>query len=754
METNIQTSSLLPYLRSSENNFRLEISLVSKYSNALQKAAFPFLLISDSSPFTRVIDARILSDAESVIKPVFLLQQSDEYRLTSNDMWPISNKDIDRFWQEVFMRYSALTAEESLDRSHLVLLRQINKKGEFSPFRSLFYCSLKNDYFHPPCPKCGKSLHLCQDDNLLSESGLGPYSITLRRYLYCPKCARDSNSKDFYVFSLAAFDPHTLKDHLGLIKEWRQLIVDPIALDHFPCINCSEKTQCYINDNLVFSRIVPYSFYPFYLMIFEAATLNGQDFLALIAGATLNEVKERLSSKGAFGRLKSLEAAGQKLSSQSPFLFDKDNERNFLEVLYLKLSFLGELARLLFSDRGSLSHPDFSYSLERIWVKLAGQAHLLPHFWNFRLNVIDIGLYPIELSHLSKYPPAQGLHFLANVWFYALLVNNRQPIEQVKPELEKFIVELTSSGVELMELIKKNEFGSVFSPENIFWSPESKHVNENLRRVWEKTLDLGGVLIIASMNREASWSNNEFWQNFEMLREEIKSELFGRGILIRKKASQSDNLAISAILNEILVRWRSNTKETKDRKESAEVLGTSALSTTTERAFEPQKESTYKNGEILKTIISSPDDSRKKEIYFTKPKDPEETFIISPARPPGSDKGDDALRDEDVVQKTVILGSGDFESTSPRFEQIGTGVTENDLPETFLLPPGKKTTENFGVSKQKDFTERFSQKKKVLGSARDQDQAKKTAKENKKEDLKDGGSLTETVLLGKDKCKE
>ena len=58
------------------------------------------------------------------------------------------------------------------------------------------------------------------------------------------------------------------------------------------------------------------------------------------------------------------------------------------------------------------------------------------------------------------------------------------------------------------------------------------------------------------------------------------------------------------------------------------------------------------------------------------------------------------------------------------------------------------------MSKQKDFTERFSQKKKVLGSARDQDQAKKTAKENKKEDLKDGGSLTETVLLGKDKCKE
>jgi hypothetical protein len=752
--TSIQTSSLLPYLESGENNFRLEISLVSKDSKFLEKAPFPFLLISDSGPFTRVIDAKILTDAESVIKPVFLMQQSDAYRLTSDDMWPLNNRDVDRLWQEAFVRYSAQTAEESPDRSHFVLLRQIDKKGTFSPFQSLFYCTFRNDYFQPPCARCGRSLHLCQDDNLLSESDLKPYSTSLKRYLYCPKCAQDSNPNDFYVFSLDAFDPPTLKDHLDLINEWGHLIVNPITLNHFPCIDCSEKTRCYGNDNLAVSRIFPFSFYPFYLMILEADTLNAHDFLALISGATLDEVKDSLSGKRALGRVKCLEAARQKLSGPSPFLFDQHNERNFLEVLYLKLSFLGELARMIFSDRGSVSLPDFSYSLERIWVKLADQASLLPLFWNFSLDVIDIGVDPVKPPHLSKYPPAHGLHFLGNAWFYALLVNHQQPVEQVQTELEKFTVELTSTEVGLSELIKKNELNPVFAAENIFWRPEARHVIEDWRGVWEKSLDLGGTLLVAGMNRETSWSENEFWQNYEALREEIKTELFGRGSLIPKKVSQSDNLAISALLNEILVRWRSKVEEQKDRKEAEQVEETLDLSTTTERAFESQKESAYEDGELRETVILRPHESGKKEVNSTKPSDPEETLILSPQGHPGSDKADNALQDAEVIQETVILGSDDFKNKRPPSEPVITGEAENDLPETVILAPDKKTPGNFDAGQQKDFTESFSKKKEVSTPAQDRGQAKKTTKEKKKHTLKEEDFLTETVILRTDKSED
>jgi hypothetical protein len=750
----MQTSSLLPYLESASNNFRLEISLISKESEVLEKTPFPFLLISDSGPLTRIIDARILTDADSVIKPVFLLQQSDEYRLTSDDMWPFNNKDIDRLWQEVFVRYSAQIQEESSDKSHFVLLRQINKKGEFAPFQSLFHCTFRKDYFHPPCSKCGQHLHLCQDDHLLSKSDLKPYSTSFKRYLYCPKCAHDSNANDFYVFSLDAFDPPHIKDHLGLVKEWEHLIVNPIATDHFPCIDCAEKTRCYGNDNLAISRIVPFSFYPFYLMILEAATLNAHDFLSLISGATLNEVIDSLSSKGALGRIKCLKAIRQKQSERSPFLFDPNEKGNFLEVLYLKLSFLGELAGMIFSDRGSLPHPGFSYSLERIWVKLADQARLLPLFWNFSLDVIDIGVNPVKPPNVSEYPPAHGLHFLGNAWLYALLVNHSQPVEQVQTELEKFMFELTSAKVGLSEWIKKQEPKSVFAAENIFWRPENRHVNDDWKRVWEKSLDLGGGLLVAGMNRGTSWSKNEFWQNFEAIREQIKTKMFGRGSVAPGEPFQPDDPAISALLNEILVKWRSKIKVPNDRKETEEVEETIDQSATTQRVFESRKESTYENGEAVETVVLRPDEIGKEESYFTKPENPEETLVLSPAEHPGSETFDNALQDAEETQETVILEPEDNRSKRPSSEPVSAGASENDLPETILLSPGQKKAKHSEVSGQKDLTENFSKQKEFSSPARNQYLAEKSSKEKKRDDPDDEDFLTETVILRNDNAKD
>jgi hypothetical protein len=541
---------------------------------------------------------------------------------------------------------------------------------------------------------------------------------------------------------------------MGLIKEWQRLIVNPITLNHFPCIDCAEKTRCYGNDNLAVSRIVPFSFYPFYLMILEAATLNAHDFLSLISGATLNEVKDNLSGKRAHGRVKCLEAAQQKLSVQSPFLFDLNNERNFLEVLYLKLSFLGELAQIIFSDRGSVSHPVLSYSLERIWIKLADQAGLLPLFWNFSLNVIDIGVNPAKPPHLSEYPSAHGLHFLGNAWFYALLVNHRQPVEQVRTELEKFLVELTSTKMGLSELIKKNEHNPVFAAENIFWRSQDRHVNEDWQGLWGKSLDLGGVLLAAGMNRETSWSENEFWQNFDTLREEIKTELFGHGSLIPREVSHSDNLAISALLNEILIRWRSKMKAPNDRKEAEEIEETLNLSTKTERAFESQKESIHENGEILETVVVTADESSNQEIYSTKPQDSEETLILSPEGHPGSDKADKAFQDAEDIKETVILRSNGYKIRRPPSEPFSAGAAENDLQETVLLSPDKKATGHSDVSQHKDLTENFLKKKEISSPAQDQGQVKETTKEQKKDPQKDEDFLAETVILRTDKVKD
>jgi hypothetical protein len=737
VETNIQTSSLIPYLESGENNFRLEISLISDNPELLEKTPFPFLIVSDGS-FTRLIEARILSDAESVIKRVFFLQQSDKYRLTPDDMQPLNNKDIDRFWQKVFLKSSIRSTEKSSRRSQYVLLRQIKKNGEFSPFQSLFYCTFKNSYFHPPCSKCGKSLKLCRDDNLLSELELQPYSSSLKRYLFCPSCAQESTSIDFYVFGLDTFDPPFLKDRLGLIKDWAHLFDSPVTPDHFPCIDCTEKTKCYGIDNLSVQRIVPFSFYPFYSLLLEAGSLIAFDFLALISGATLDEVQASLSKKRAFGRIKCLEALRQTVGASSPFLFDHENGKLFFEVLYLKLTFLGELARMIFSDQGSLSPPDSLLSLDRIWVKLADQAGLLPLFWNFSLEVMDIGIASIKPSYLSRDPESQGIHFMGTAWFYALLVNNQQTIQQVQAGLEKIMPKLTSTDVKFSELIKQQKLRPIFSSNNIFWMPKDRRLDDAWHPAWEKSLDLGAGLLVASLNRERPWSIKAFWQNYNALRDELKAELFKRGALIAGEFSPSDNLAISALLNQILSRWRSNITYQKNHKEVREVEATLDLSTQIQSAFESKKESASGDKELGDTVILSPEEPGKNEIYAEQPGDTEETLILSTEDRPVSDRVDDASQAVEDIEETIILESDPFEDKRPPSEQVISGPEKDDLPETVILPSGKEAGKSVIASQQKNLTKDLEN---------DRGEVTQTAKCKQKDTLEEEDFLTETVIL-------
>jgi len=301
VETSIRNSSLLPYLGSGDNKFRLEISIVSQDLIFFEKSPFPFLLISDSNPLARLIEARILTDADSVIKRVFLLQQSDKYELTIDEMWPLNNADIDRFWREAFSKYSNQAEETSLDSSPLLIAGQINENGDIVPFQPLFYCIHKNVYFHPICPKCGNCLHLCENDDLLAKFDLIPYSTSLKRYLYCPECFQTSGQTEFYTINRKASDPKVVKDQLTLTSEVGDLIAN-------------------------------------------SGTLN---------------------------------------------------------------------------------------------------------------------------------------HFLANVWFYVLLVNKQHSVEGVRANLEKFLTQLAPGVESLTELVKKNGPDPIFSPENIYWNPEGKRVNQN-----------------------------------------------------------------------------------------------------------------------------------------------------------------------------------------------------------------------------------------------------------------------------------
>ncbi len=151
----ILSPSLLPYLQADGNQVGLEISLISREPSFLEKTPYPFLLIDASTPFERLLEARVVSGGGYEIRRVFILQQSDDYRHTADEMWPLTNPDIDQRWETVLNRFSTQKTEKP--GSPIWLSNPIRENGAYVPFQPLFYCSFKNVYFHPPCPECGRA---------------------------------------------------------------------------------------------------------------------------------------------------------------------------------------------------------------------------------------------------------------------------------------------------------------------------------------------------------------------------------------------------------------------------------------------------------------------------------------------------------------------------------------------------------------------------------------------------------------------
>ena len=202
---------------------------------------------------------------------------------------------------------------------------------------------MKEVFFHPPCPICGLPLRLCRDDQLLVNAGLQSYSSSTYRYLYCGSCSTLGDSR-FYAYERDHASPPTLQDRWELIRSFASPGVGSDPGTSFPCAHCPERDRCFGPDFAAGSRIVPFSFYPFHLLIFDAFTLNSRDFLSLVAGASPDEVEKRLHPLRDRARIECL-ADIRRDNPSGETLFPVTDERSFLEVLYLKLSFLDDVLR-------------------------------------------------------------------------------------------------------------------------------------------------------------------------------------------------------------------------------------------------------------------------------------------------------------------------------------------------------------------------------------------------------------------------
>ncbi len=647
MENHFKQASLIPYLESVDSGFKLKLSLSCQNSKIEKESPSPFMVASETDPVARVVEAQLATDANCEIEPVLLFVQKDKYRFTSDELWPISNLDIDKCWQRAFSFYS----ENRINKA-LILADQIGRDSNLIPFCSLFYCKLNDCFFHPPCPQCGYPLDLCRDDDILKHAGLLPYTSSLKRYMFCPACVSSGKTSCFYVYDPDNNDPSTIKGQIDLIKSFGQIRDKNRYTDSFPCAGCTNNENCYGVEGLATSTISVFSFYPFYMLMFEGDSINAVDYLALISGVSSEDFFDSAFKKNQPGKIYSAGVLKRNCQGNADFFFDHE-ENFFLEVLFLKLSFLIELFKVLFQESDLHRTPDFGLSLDRVWIKLVDQGGLMPSLWNFKLKMIDIGGNSPKNPVLSKYSPSFGPQFFGAVCLYTLLVNKKQTISDIYDTIGQLIENIDLNQRESLCDNFKKKLNKAFLPENIFWDPDGKIVSGTGISLWEKALDCGWSLLVESYKGAAEFLNDKFQQELEQIRKEVKNSIFEQQPHVTISKPVCDKKSISDILTAIMEKWRIVLDEKID---------------------EPPE-----------TIIFSPTDPADDKIQVDDIQENlEETFILSPQK---SKFPQELTETKNSIQKDLSKEASPPEDPDTKLDETD---RDADMLETVILSPSKK----------------------------------------------------------------
>jgi len=263
--------SLIPYLDRTEHPFALQITFPARKRLFDDNGTDPFIILNDTDPLTRLFMGKLITGSGAVLKDLFLLVQRDEYQLPLQLSDPRNNTDIEYSWQEAVRLFA------DSQGGALSFIPRPTTEEAILPFRSLFYCALKDVFFHPLCPACGGLLELCTDDELLETAGLLPYSSSLQRYLHCPSCVDAGNVPRFFVIRKEESDPAALSDLHDLIRGFGQVLGNTGG--SFPCSSCTENGACYGSEEKAERRIVPFSFFPFHLMAFDSYPVDAIHYL-------------------------------------------------------------------------------------------------------------------------------------------------------------------------------------------------------------------------------------------------------------------------------------------------------------------------------------------------------------------------------------------------------------------------------------------------------------------------------------------
>jgi hypothetical protein len=593
-----------------------------------------------------------------LVKEIFLLVQKDRCSFTEQNT-PFNNSRIDTIWREACAFSEIADGIASFD---CLCDGSVDAKS-FPLWRSLFYCTARGCYFHPPCPQCGNLLELCRDDALLAAAGLSSYATTLERFLFCPVCHAAQTATDFFTHDDGRNVSHLVKSRQDLLAGFEQLVKNGSAGEDLPCRTCPEFDDCY-GAARVFSRIHSVAFYPFRMLITDGAQLPALDFMHMLAGASYAAIKKHPPNV----REPKESTCVKNIEQQIPTgiqLFFANDPRRFLEISYLKIAFLEQITTAVFKAQKHLKHPDLRLSMEQFWVELPAEKGVLPFFWNFNVKPLALGIFPAEDVASIRVPESLGLYSLALMWFETLLVNGEQSAADVHKALAVLLDEEESSSARPDFFPDSMADGRVFGPGNVFWQPTPQDLPGMWLELWRQALGLGWSLLQASF-QAPHFREDAFVDSLRRLAGDVKKTLFAPEPAMERRTEDAlvdgrkdVDSAILHILVALQEKWQNEGQEDTRNDTAAEPEEVAVeIESVVEKTANPNEKTALVFGEedLEKTVILSAD---QLAAMIKKEERPDQKAEAGYRH---DQKTEEDLSADEDLEKTVIINLHDLGS--------------------------------------------------------------------------------------------
>jgi hypothetical protein len=557
VDSNIQAISLLPSLCAEGEKLCLDISTIKTGPDTSGGQVGIFTAEYTSDCLAVGFNAQIRTDFGSLVKPVMLLIQRDHYPFLDTNTLSVTNSTIDKSWSRA-AKYSDV---HGVLPDQIMFSEQFGDGGELLPFAPLFFCSKRELFFHPPCFRCGRMLSSCRDDELLGKSGFPHYSKSLRRYLYCSTCT-PVHGEPWYARTTNSEENSAVKDPGQLIHDFGSIRSDPEPDTHFPCADCSFHEECYEAGTEAVDAIKYFSFYPFYMVLTRRCSCNGHDYLAMVSGASTEQLADYWSVRGVTqftmnnGELvKNREDVG--------FLHPIEDSRHFIEVLYLKIKFLKSVVEHFLNNTLSGRLSGHYIPLNTVGISLLSNSSL-PSFWSFSVTHLGLGADFSEVIPYPKKSEPNHTYTIGLLWFVVLLANKRQGEAEIFQRLKSL---LESDGENNSPLGKTDD---TFRPYQLFWSAKDESVNtSHWNEQWDKILGIGQELLLAGYHNDYK-EKADILETIDTCLTDLKGHVLTSARVEVTPSPDTEDIQISNIIEKVKEKWEREAKHPRIDHETAQ----------------------------------------------------------------------------------------------------------------------------------------------------------------------------------------